>query len=87
MRSAYFLAVRAVINNEDPVGLIAMGAPDDEYDPEIEDLITWREPVSPEAVVEVFLRWFGSEAGDLTDEAAARIASGINDARRAHVPG
>lgn len=86
MRSAYFLAVRAVVNNEDPVGLIAMGAPDDEYEPEIEDLIKWREPATPEAVGEVFLRWFGSGAGDLTNESAARIASGINDIRRAHLP-
>lgn len=87
MRSAYFLAVRAVVNGEDPVGLIAMGAPDDEYDPEIEDLITWRGPVSPESVAEVFHRWFGEGAGDLSHAAAARIASRVNDARRTNLPG
>jgi hypothetical protein len=31
--SAYFLAVRTVVNREDPVGLMHLGAPEDEYDP------------------------------------------------------
>lgn len=84
MRSAYFLDVRDLINTEDPIGLIAMGAPEDEYDPEIEDLIKWREPVSSEAVAEVFLRWFGSGVGDLSPDTARRIATGINEARLRH---
>jgi len=65
MPSAYFLAVRAVVNEEDPVGLIAMDCPEDEYDPEVEDLIKWREPVTPEHVAEVFIRWFGPENGHM----------------------
>jgi len=41
--SAYFLAARTVVNREDPVGLLGMGAPEDEYDAEVKDLIKWRE--------------------------------------------
>lgn len=87
MRSAYFLAVRAVVNREDPVGLIAMGCPEDEYDSEIEDLVKWRESVTPEAVAEVFLRWFGPGTGDVPNDKASRIAAGVNEARLAQSPG
>jgi hypothetical protein len=83
--SAYFLAARSVVNEVDPIGLIGMGAPADEYDPEIEDLIKWREPVTPERVAEVFLRWFG-EDGQMTPDSAAQIADGINAARSVHLP-
>ncbi len=84
--SAYFLAARTVVNEVDPVGLIDMGSPDDEYDPEVEDLIKWREPVTPERVAEVFIRWFGPETGKITPDDAARISHGINAARAAHLP-
>jgi hypothetical protein len=30
------------VNREDPVGLLGIGAPEDEYEPEIRDLIKWR---------------------------------------------
>ena len=30
--------VRAIMNSADPIGLLAIGAPDDEYEPEIRDL-------------------------------------------------
>jgi hypothetical protein len=86
MPSAYFLAARAVVNEVDPVGLIDMGAPDDEYDSEVEDLIKWREPVTAERVAEVFTQWFGPENGAMTPINAARIADGINAARATHLP-
>ena len=72
--SAYFLAARAVVNRVDPVGLIGLRAPDDEYDPEMEDLIKWREAVTAERVMGVFIRWFGPETGEMTPDNAARIA-------------
>lgn len=84
--SAYFLASRAVVNEVDPVGLIGIGAPDDEYDPEVKYLIKWREPVTAERVAEVFIRWFGPESGAMTASDASRIAEGIDDARAAHLP-
>ena len=40
--SAYFLTARTAVNREDPVGLLGMGAPEDEYDPEVRDLVEWR---------------------------------------------
>lgn len=86
MPSAYFLAARAVVNEVDPVGLIDMGSPDDEYDAEVANLIKWREPVTPERVAEVFIRWFGAESGKITPDDAARISHGINAARAAHLP-
>lgn len=83
--SAYFLAARTVVNREDPVGLLAMGAPEDEYDPEVRDLIKWRNPVTAECVAATFLRWFG-ESGAMPSGMAARIADGINQARAQHMP-
>lgn len=84
-RSPTFLAVRALINAEDPIGLIAFDCPEDEYDSEIEDLVKWRTDVTAEKVAEVFLRWFG-EAGAMPEEMAGRIALGINQARREQAP-
>jgi hypothetical protein len=84
-RSAYFLAVRAVVNREDPVGLLAIGAPDDEYDPEVQELVTTGDAVTAEQVRAVFLRWFGAP-GVMSPEVAARIADGVSRARAQHRP-
>jgi hypothetical protein len=83
--SAYFLAARTVVNREDPVGLLDMGAPEDEYEPEVRDLIKWRKTVTAEQVSAVFLRWFGV-SGAMSADMAARIADGINEARAEHMP-
>ena len=82
--SPYFLAVRTVVNREDPVGLLCLGAPEDEYDSEVADLIKWPEAVTAEQVKAVFLRWFG-EPGAMSSDMAARIADGISQARAAHL--
>ena len=82
MRSPAFLAARAVVADEDPLGLLGFGAPEDEYDPEIEDLLKWRAVVTPERVVEVFVKWFG-ESGRMPADMAARIAHGVEAARAA----
>lgn len=79
------MAARAVVNREDPIGLRSIGAPVDEYDPEIRDLIKRREAVTAEQVSAVFLRWFG-ESGTIPADMAARIADGINQARSEHMP-
>lgn len=85
MPSADFPAARAVVNAVDAVGLIDMGAPDDEYDGEVEDLTKWREPVTAQRVAEVFLHWFG-DSGRMSETDAVRIAEGVNAARAAHLP-
>lgn len=70
-------AVREVINRIDPIGLIEMGAPEDEYDPEAADLVrlVMRSDAFGEAEVDaVWRRWFGddyataSNAGSLSDQ-------------------
>jgi len=81
--SPFFLAVRTVVNREDPVGLPDAGAPQDEYDLEVEDLINLHEAVTAEQVSAVFLRWFGG-SGAMPSEMAARIADGISQARAQH---
>jgi hypothetical protein len=62
-----------------------MGAPEDEYDPEVRDLIKWRKAVTAEQVSTVFLRWF-EKSGAIPSDMAARIADGINQARSRHAP-
>jgi len=73
------------LNRQDPVGLLGAGAPEDEYDPELRDLIKWRTAVTPEQVSAVFLRSFG-ELGAMPSDMAARIADGINAARDQYLP-
>lgn len=70
------LAVQAIAMI-DPVGLVAMGFPHDEYAPEIDRLIPLA-PVSAEQVRSVWLDMFGEYTGSLTDEQAAQIAAAIN---------
>lgn len=83
--SAYFLALRAVVNDEDPIGLLHGGAPADEYDPEVADLAEEYSPVSEQRVLEVFEHWF-DETGHIGVEAARRIAAGIARVQVEHQP-
>ena len=55
-----FRAARAVASREDPLGLLVVGAPADEYDPEVRDLTKWRRAVTAEDLGLVFHNWFGS---------------------------
>lgn len=78
-------AVRAVVNEQDPIGLLELGAPEDEYDPEVGDLAELEVPITAQEVIGVFLRWFGSTTGRIEPGVAERIADGINamgDVRR-----
>jgi len=64
-------AVSEAVNRADPVGLLEIGAPSDEYDPEVGTVLPrLREAKSPGDVARIlheeFVRWFGSEqAGDV----------------------
>lgn len=61
-----FDAVLQVLSREDPEGLLASGAPADEYAYEADDLARrLREgcAVTGEVVVEVWERWFGPSSG------------------------
>ncbi len=75
----YREAMRQLFNKVDPMALIRGGAPPDEYDPEITDLLKWRRPVTREHVADVFQRWFGMP---IAEADAARLADGIAQIRR-----
>ena len=60
---AVFEKTREIVNNHDPINLIAIGAPWDEYDPEIKDILKHFADVKHvdeliEIVWEIFVRWF-----------------------------
>ena len=58
--------VSKLINAHDPIGLIACGAPPDEYDPEVGTILprlrTASAPTEVQAIIhEEFVRWFNDE--------------------------
>lgn len=58
-----FAEVRVVLNKHDPEGLLAIGAPDDEYDPESEHfarLLRDKQTISRAIVLDVWGHWFGA---------------------------
>ncbi len=59
-----------------PIGLVEIGMPSNEYEPEVTDLMRRRQP-SPAEVRDVFVRWFGEGTGDIGDDIAGRLAKGI----------
>ncbi|MCS7074815.1 MAG: hypothetical protein NZ108_10150 [Bacteroidia bacterium] len=69
--------VQAIINEIDPVGLIDLGCPQDEYEPEIKNFLPKLHGKSrseiQEIVYKVFSNMFDEEAGE-NDERYAEIA-------------
>jgi hypothetical protein len=64
--SDFFLKIRAIVNRHDPIGLLAASSPNDEYDPEVADLIVhFRDMNNEEEAVritfDIFARSFGIE--------------------------
>jgi hypothetical protein len=58
-----FADVRAILNDHDPMGLISLGAPEHEYEPEVGSILPRlsgaEAPAHVEAIVaEEFLHWF-----------------------------
>ena len=76
--------VRAVVNATDPEGLLQMGAPDDEYDPQVDVLVSRlaRGPLEPPDVLQVWATGFGPDTW-LADhpQALAHLTRALNDAR------
>ena len=70
--TAVVTEISATLLKHDPIGLRAMGSPDDEYDAEAETIVLSlsdrSEPPTPADVLEItheeFVRWFGDMAGD-----------------------
>lgn len=51
-----------MLSREDPEGLLALGAPADEYAVEADDIARWLRdgrPVDADVLIEVWERWFG----------------------------
>jgi hypothetical protein len=58
-------AVTACLNSHDLLGVLNLGAPADEYDPEMEDfvrLLAAGEPITAEVAAAVWHKWFGDPA-------------------------
>ncbi len=76
--------MRDILNRHDPEGLLASGAPEDEYDPEAEEIagrLRGGRTVTPHVLVEVWERWFGpSSSYDTTVNAheLATLAAELN---------
>jgi len=59
-----WVEVKRVVAAADPIGLLAGGAPDDEYDPEVTDLVRLvlgPSEITRDRVDAVWTRWFGQE--------------------------
>jgi hypothetical protein len=59
-----FSELREIVNNNDPTGLISMGAPIDEYEPEVKTIIVQLDNTNDEnevldLVFSEFEKWFG----------------------------
>jgi hypothetical protein len=64
-------AITERLNAHDVLGVLDLGAPEDEYDPEMEDfaaLITAGAPITPEVVAAVWHKWFGESDGETAGE-------------------
>ncbi len=84
-------AVQEKVNDADLNGLLADGAPADEYEPEIQDLLGLMgrsREVTAEAIATVWHKWF-SEPGTPTPpptEAMARLADELESIRQQASP-
>jgi hypothetical protein len=54
-----------------------MGAPDNEYEPEVGSVTGWTKPATPECVRNLMRRWFGDQWGRMSDADAERLADRI----------
>ena len=60
-------AITERLNAHDLLGVLPHGAPEDEYDSEMEDfaaLIAAGEPITPEVVAAAWHKWFGDSLGN-----------------------
>jgi hypothetical protein len=73
-----FEAVLDVLNREDPEGLLAAGAPVDEYANEAADLagrLRDGRAVTREVLVDVWERWFGPGSGFVRRASSAQLVA------------
>ena len=78
-------AVAEVLNAHDLAGVMAHGAPDSEYDPELKDLVALIEEgtaITPEVVAGVWHKWFGDEDDTPEPPTPSMVALGRGPAGR-----
>lgn len=88
--AAVTAVVTSAVNQTDPMGLLSIGAPEDEYEPEIRDLLeglaeAWPDPTAVLHLCEaVFTRWFGANSVDRRrmKRLAGRIVMGLRGLER-----
>jgi hypothetical protein len=76
-----FDAVKAVLDQFDPEGLLAMGAPSDEYSPEAADFaerLRRGDPMTPDLVTRVWIGRFYEDCGLVQQDLAAPLAEALN---------
>lgn len=81
--TAAFQEVKRVLDERDPIGLLAGGAPADEYDPEVADLVRLvlrPQPPLPAEVDAVWQRWFGPSCS--LGSAAVPLAAALAEVQR-----
>lgn len=74
--------LRTIINTHDPVGLLAMDAPEDEYDPEVKSILArlknnMIEEEVRQVVFEEFIKWFGKDTLKGSDQLLVNISKDI----------
>ena len=72
----YRAALLALFQAEDPARLIKLGAPDNEYEPEVGSVVGWSSAATVDGVRNLMLHWF-DDWGRMSDEDAGRLADGI----------
>lgn len=79
-----FSELRTIINKHDPIGLLDIGAPEDEYEAEIKTIIVqldhnMTEQQIHDLVYEEFLRWFEDDSTTGPKEAYKKLATDIHE--------
>ena len=79
-----FMELREIINKHDPIGLIEMGAPIDEYEPEVKTiLVQINDKDSLDEIHSIvyneFIRWFGDSSTTGPKESYFDLAKDINN--------
>jgi|GEM_PF-1859627 len=78
-----FLELSSIINRHDPIGLLKIGAPEDEYEPEVKTIIVQLdEDMNEQQVHDLiyleFLRWFEDESTAGPKESYKELATDIH---------
>ncbi|MDA8062664.1 MAG: hypothetical protein M0T80_09610 [Actinomycetota bacterium] len=81
------LSFSKILNRYDPEGRLEGGAPDDEYEPEADDIagrLRDGKPVTSEVLAEIWQRWFGPNgyAVTKTPQDLVVMAIGLDALRR-----